>query len=475
MTSHRILLILSAGFLFFSCTREIETPDPPDPNLSENARTNNWIYDQLARVYYWAPELAGRAETDLEQDPQAYLESVLYHDDRFSYIEPLDAASRAPADGMVTDFGINYMVWKIGSARYELQITSVVPGSPAERAGLKRSHLIGRIDGEEIPSSGWDALFDPQQITLTYAQSTDGFATATIREVELTKAPYYDTPVMLDTVYTVGTKTVGYLAYNKFYSAFEDDNDVDLLAAFRRFKQAGVSELILDLRFNGGGLEALFVKMSSLIAPAVNVGRGDVLAIRTSRVDRKTAAGTDRFSLTPDELATANLNLSRLFVLANSNTASASELTMHCLRQYIPVIHYGETTVGKYVGSYPIPGEDDDVPWTLHPITMRLYDKRFLDDPGYPTGLSPDVLMLGNGLPGPAELNNGYFRGQFGEWDPGKDYDPMLHRVMTYLQGTTRSDAFGTAPVEAAPVTPRARMIPTGNYELRITSEASNH
>jgi C-terminal processing protease CtpA/Prc len=463
MTRHSFLLILSVGFfLFFSCKKEKpgSQPDPkPAPGESENAKANNWIYDQLSQVYYWSPYLKKKSDTNLELAPADYLESVRYVDDRFSAIEPLDEATRATADGMVTDFGIDRVAWKYPSGEVVIQVTAIVPGSPAERAGLRRSDVIGRVDGKPIPTSNWDTLFGTQQLRLSIARSADNFET--IHEIELSRGPYYDTSVILDTVYTVGEKKVGYLVYRKFFSATKDDNDVDLLAAFRHFKQEGVNELILDVRYNGGGLETLFIKMSSLIAPAEHITKRDILAYRTDRVDRTKESGIDRFSLSADELATANLNLPRLIVLANSNTASASELTMHCLRQHIPVIHYGETTVGKYVGSYEISGKDKGIPWIFHPITTRLYDSRFFADPGYPAGLTPDVALHDNGRPDILD----FFYGQFGEYDTNKDYDRLLLRVMNDLQGKTRA---ADLPARETPVAPGVRMIPTVKPTLII-------
>ncbi len=450
MIRYCLPFILSACFLFFSCKKD--SPPGPGPDASDNARANNWIYNVLSEEYYWSPYLTDKSKTNLELAPQDYLKSVRYADDRFSVVEPLETETRASADGYVTDFGINFIIWRYESGLRLLQITSIVPGSPAERAGLRRSDRIDRIDGQTINESNWQALLARQRISLSLCDETF----EPIREVELAKAPYYDTPVILDTVYTVGTKRVGYLVYYKYSSAFEDSNDVDLMSAFRRFKQAGVNELILDLRFNGGGLEPLFIKMASLIAPAELVSGNAILAYTTDRVDRTKEPGIDRFSLTPEELATANLDLDRLIVLANRFTASASEVTMHCLRQYMDLVHYGETTTGKYVGSQTFSGESKNIPWELHPITTRLYDKRFLGDPGYPDGLSPDVPMI----------DDGPFRGQLGEYQPDQDYDRMLLRVMNDLRGASRSAA---DPEQETPAAPTARMISPVRPTLILT------
>lgn len=448
MTHRTPPFILLAAILTVSCTG---SPTVPDPDDSENARVDRWVYEQLDRIYYWQPRLPRRDDTDLELAPEGYLNSVMAPDDRFSYLEPAEAATRATADGYVTDLGINYIVWLFSDGRRMLQITSVVPGSPAAAAGLRRSDLVGRVGGFEIPASGVAALLAPDRVILTLCDPDF----APLREVSLAKAPYYDTPVMLDTVYTVGALKVGYLAYSKFYSAADDDNATDLVAAFRRMKAAGATELILDLRYNGGGYETLFVKMASLIAPASKVAAGDILAYRTDREGRTVASGVDRFALTPEELAAANLDLARVIVLANGHTASASEVTMHTLARHIPVIHYGAATVGKYVGSYPISGEAEGIPWTLHAISSRLWDNRFLGDPGYPNGLAPNVAMHDNGLPYSA--GNGPFFGDPGDWDDADgDYDPVLRRVMTDLVGATRA----ATPRESRP-TPRAEAVST--------------
>jgi hypothetical protein len=266
--------------------------------------------------------------------------------------------------------------------------------------------------------------------------------------------------VLKDTVYVLPStapenagKRVGYLAYRKFYSAAEDENDTDLIDAFRRFKQAGVDELVLDLRFNSGGLSTLFVRLSSLIAPAEKVAGNEVLTYWAGRVNAQLPSGSDGFRLKPDESTTANLDLDRLYVLANQFTASASELTVHCLRRHMTVIHYGEKTVGKYFGSNSISGESDGVPWIMHPITRRYFDNRSMDDPGYPGGLIPQVELkiTPQGL------------GDLGEWNPEKPYDSDLLRVMNDLQGIapaadTRVDTRSVSSWRVVS-TPKAEMI----------------
>ena len=173
----------------------------------------------------------------------------------------------------------------------------------------------------------------------------------------MTRALVTANPVHLKKVFdNIAGKRVGYLVYNQFSSSFNDElNDV-----FADFKAAGVNELVLDLRFNGGGS----VLTSSYLASMIYQNAGTMRFINLvfnakhsdqndnynfgNKLNRYDSDGKTQGSESINRLSTLN----RLYILTSKGTASASELIINGLKPYMSSIKLiGATTYGKNVGS----------------------------------------------------------------------------------------------------------------------------
>ena len=145
---------------------------------------------------------------------------------------------------------------------------------------------------------------------------------------------------------------IGYLMYNAYRRNF----DSDLNAAFAQFQSNGVTDLVLDLRYNGGGSVETAIDLTSMITGQFN---GEIITQQQWNPEIQAAFEADdpeslidRFDNTiSDGSAINSLNLSRLFVIGTGSTASASELTIIGLQPYIDVQTVGTTTVGKFQAS----------------------------------------------------------------------------------------------------------------------------
>ncbi|MGL5732238.1 MAG: S41 family peptidase, partial [Bacteroidales bacterium] len=152
-------------------------------------------------------------------------------------------------------------------------------------------------------------------------------------------------------------------------------------------KTSAVDEMILDLRYNGGGYLTSAVTLGSLFCPESALSQ--LFAI-TRMNDKQESNNSERekFFHAKDSIGSSNLDLKRLYVIAGSQTASASELIINCLRPYMDVIHIGSTTEGKNVGSLEytsanFPG------YSLHPITSKIFNKDLQSD--YRNGFVPEA------------------------------------------------------------------------------------
>lgn len=428
------LLFFSLLFPLLGTACSSSSDDPgPNPPPTAPKTTNEWIYKMMAENYYWNNQM--QTSTNSSLSPEAYFKSILRKDDYFSRIVPLDTKSRGDANGHVYDFGMELMRWTYsGSSIVTFQVLYVIPDSPAEKAGIKRADLFSHCNGVELTENNYASLLSSPSRKLTLCDENR----TKIKDVTVNAGNYYDTPVICDTVYKINDKNIGYLYYTRFYSARDDSNDVDLKAAIQHMQSENVDELILDLRFNGGGYLSLCTELAAMVVPNQNNSSTRFLWMEYTK-DPQTGKAREGYVAFPD-IKGLNLNLNQIHIIANRSSASASEILTYCLRQFMTVKHYGTLTVGKNVGSHPISGKDknynakQDIPWELNAITSRIYDVRgkSADKWNTFTGLTPDVSF--------DEIEGGkfFYQGKIGEYDPANDCDPMLNFVMAQMGLTTQ-------------------------------------
>ena len=241
---------------------------------------------------------------------------------------------------------------------------------------------------------------------------------------------------------TNGGAKVGYLLFNQFKRGYNeldlensDEYEQQLRTVFTEFKSAGIDELILDLRYNGGGYVSTAQLIASMIAPSSKLGT-KWLECRPN-ASRKSSWYN---LLTADEVTDCNLSLSRLYVIATSSSASASELMINNMRALdMDVIHIGTQTEGKVVGMEVIDhlynstkkAEFGNYRYTLHPVTFRSYDAKGRSD--YEGGLVPnhyyDEYMDEESL-------------RWIEWgDLGDPEEPMFQIALNMIDGVAKNRA----------------------------------
>lgn len=227
--------------------------------------------------------------------------------------------------------------------------------------------------------------------------------------------------IILDTIYTLYNRKIGYFCYMKFEDVGE------LAPVMRKFYEENIDELIIDLRYNPGGYVSTCKYLCNSVVSESAYGKifqsqgfNDVL---TEQLFIKTGnrLDNDYFDFPSNgegkQLGTPiyGLNMHRIYVLTSSKTASASEALIVCLRPYNEVIVIGESTVGKGVGSYTI--RDSKYKYELHPITLRYYNANKESTPD--TGIEPDIIV-----------NNGY---QTRKKEIGNIDEPLLNKALSLI------------------------------------------
>lgn len=273
--------------------------------------------------------------------PEAYLDAVRYKplDQSFSAIVPKAAYDALYVDSRYVGFGFSTR-----ATATDLTILQVFPDSSAAEAQLGRGDRIVAVDGRSIVSlaaaAGLDTVFGPAAGGVSVTADVITRAGES-RRVTLRKRAVTIPPVSLTRVFQVDGRVVGYVLFHQFVQP----SVAALDEAFATLRAAGASELILDLRYNGGGLLDVAVHLASLIGDAAT--RSQVF-VRLQHNDRHTGDDeTLRF-----ESAAAPLRLTRLLAITTRASASASEVLINGLRPYLPVVVVGERTLGKPVGQY---------------------------------------------------------------------------------------------------------------------------
>lgn len=182
-------------------------------------------------------------------------------------------------------------------------------------------------------------------------QKPDG----TQQTITLTSVAYKSDYVMSPKVFLINGNNVGYFAFDSFLGANSgQDTKNELDKVFADFKAKNVTELVLDMRYNGGGYGTVSSYLGSLIAPSSAVGKVFVSAVHNSKYSKYNS--TDYF-----KSLTNSLKLSRISIIVTKGTASASEELINGLKPVMTVKLIGNTTHGKPVGYYALPVMDSYV------------------------------------------------------------------------------------------------------------------
>ncbi len=381
-----------------------------------------WIYSQMNHYYLWRNDLPDSLSCDYSTDPVTFYKSILSPKDRFSYCK--NNTSYNPASEY-RNSGFEYQTYRLDDGNIIHQVLYVTNEALREK-GLHRGDFLF-IDN------------NCNQIIRVRNKGNTIMPTDTIE----TSAPFDPTnTVYLDSIYTINGHKIGYLCYLQFESTD------DLVPSLKRFYDARIDEMILDLRYNPGGyvhtckyLSNSFVNEKGYNEIFQQCTYNDVL---TGEYEKATGSGiTINSFTTPDNGVGVlgnplyGLNLKRLYVLTSKYSASASEAAIISMRPFMDVILIGEQTYGKGFGSWTI--HDDRFRYQLQPITMRYHNAIMETTPD-------DGLVVDYYVP------DGY---DTRKKDLGDIQEPLLAKAIELITGTDAGGKTGDAEA-ASPVRARS-------------------
>lgn len=301
---------------------------------------NTALYETMQEYYLWYEELPVLDPTGYES-PEALLEDLRFLPlDRFSYITT--QAEEEALFGASQFIGLGFRSATEGDA---VRVGDVFEGGPADGAGLVRGSTILAVDGVPIADvlaspGGFSGALGPAEIgyevTLDFRNPDDQEFSETIAKDVVTIPP-----VTALRIFQAGGEPAGYLVLRNFV----EPGIPALDTAFEQLRAAGVTRLIVDLRYNGGGLVSVLEHFADLLGSRIAPGAafaGYEFNDQNSELDE-----TFLFRSTP--LVSA-LDLERLVFITTPGTASASEMLINGMQPYVSSATVGRETFGKPVG-----------------------------------------------------------------------------------------------------------------------------
>ncbi|UYQ92813.1 S41 family peptidase [Chitinophaga horti] len=398
MKPAKLLIMLCTPVLLASSCKKKD-----DIGSENNTYVNDWIYESMNHWYYWNTSMP--ASPNRSTGTESFFNSLLRKpDDRFSWIQRDYRELLNELSGVSKEAGYDFSLFLYGDNKLGGQVLYVKKGSPAEAAGLKRGDNFFKVNGAAVTYTSQasannlvDQLYKDHTLSIgTYNAATRDFDLK--KTIPLTVKEFAEHPVYLDTVYNIGGKRTGYFVYNFFSPGPTEtstvyDDAVD--AAFARFKAAGITNLVLDFRYNPGGNEISTINLASLIVKGATTNdeffhrEYNANVLEEIRKDGEEALLSRKFI---QKNAGIGANLEKLVIITSGHTASASELIINGLRPYMNVTLIGDTTYGKNVGSTTLYREGDRRnTWGLQPIITKAFNKNNQSD--YTNGFAPDVVL----------------------------------------------------------------------------------
>lgn len=397
----------------------ITTPTDTDTAACSNDGQKQFVLDNLYAWYLWNDLLpAGISIADYASPEQLITEVTRNFgpqkpgggpQDLFSSVGSLQADTQFFGEGQFEGFGFSYRF--LDQAGLDVRLSRVFSGSPADNGGLARGQQFVSLNGRSIAdiqaNEGISAVFDNMTVVFEMRRTDGTLFTSTISKAVVTIDPV---PQWRLIDMGPGTPPVGYMELSTFISTA----DPVFNTVFADFNNAGVTDVIIDLRYNGGGLVSTANLLGDYLGGAV--AQNLVFSLTEFNADRADNNSAEFFDLLGN-----SMSLSRLVIVATRGTASASELVTNGMDPHVDVAIVGDNTFGKPVGQIGL----EFCEKIMRPTSFRIANADGVGD--YFDGLPVDC-------PAADDLSVAV----------GDAADPNMVAAMSYL--TT-----GACPVVAAP------------------------
>jgi C-terminal processing protease CtpA/Prc len=333
------LPVVGASLLVVGCYSDSDTP-PPLLGQCSTADELNQFYDYMSENYFWNEDMPSNVNPGNYANVYQLLDALVVPEDRYSFILTEEEYQSRFVSAEYIGFGFSSRL--VGD---QVFINYVYANAPADLAGIKRSDELTHINGESVQSllqqGRYNEALGPANEGLTLEltwRDMQGvsYSQAVSKEVVETNT------VLAAEVLNVNGRDVGYYVLNTFINR----TGSDLNDAYSQF--TGVDELIIDVRYNTGGLTR-YANQAATQAAGNNV-MGEVFTKYLFNNNNTDMNFIEQFQLYE---GVRQLNLSRVYILTTASSCSSSELLINSLDPFVDVVVIGEPTCGKPVGQVP--------------------------------------------------------------------------------------------------------------------------
>tara|TARA_B100001250_G_scaffold382380_1_gene375481 strand:+ start:2214 stop:3680 length:1467 start_codon:yes stop_codon:yes gene_type:complete len=416
---YKILFFLLSLILFNGCKKDKDSAlridsDDNAVNLSGDLQISDFVWQGLNYFYYWQESVVKLSDSLLNDsekytefinenpNPKEFFESLKHPDDRFSWIQEDYQELDNYLKGVFSSNGVEFQLICYSSCDQIIGVVKyILEDSDASEKNIKRGDYFYGVDGISLTSKNYSNLLNGDNLSYTLNMATienDGTLKPNDINIELVKEENFESnPIQVEKIISLNSNKIGYLMYNQFVG-----NKTSLINdSFGKFKNEGITDLIIDLRYNGGGSVATCTAIASMITGQF---KGKVFSKQNwnSKLteywnDKNPESLNDLFDDKFDDSKQINsLNLEKVYIITTSESASSSELLINGLKPYINVIHIGELTSGKNVGSITVYDYIDNDgtknpyhKYAMQPIVLKMANSDGFDD--YTDGLIPDI------------------------------------------------------------------------------------
>lgn len=347
----------AVGLGLTGCDQERNPFYVEPPKSCDVESQNKFVLDVMSDFYLWNVDLPTSIDVASYESPELLVKDLRVGNDRWTRI-----ADKVTSDALFMDgkfIGLGYKTLR--GPEDEVRLSFVSDNSPASAAGLVRGDMIVGVAGytaaELDEGDLWSEVYGANEPGVSVEIEFERLATGERDTVTLTKEWIDIVSVPVASVLDAGGTPVGYFVMDKFVETTKAELD----AAFAQFKEAGASKVIIDLRYNGGGLISVAERLVNLAVGADHAGSvAYTFAYNSNYASENSSTAISELS--------SSIGADEIIVLTSSRTLSASELVINALFPYAQVALVGGNTGGKPVGSKSF----EFCEKKLFPITFRL-------------------------------------------------------------------------------------------------------
>ena len=367
------ILLITVIIIMASCKKDDEQTEVT-PEMARDS-----LYNLMDQYYYWY-NLMPVIDMESYSNPSDLLKAMIYKElDKWSFVADYEKFV-AQMEGDFVGHGIMIGLSEDNKARIAL----IYKNSHLFSKGVRRGWIIKSVNGYDLAeiliahdTEAYNTALGPKTEGITnnfVFEKPDGSTIA----ISSAKTSFtINTVILYDTIWldAAGTKKAGHLVFDRFILPSSEE----LQSAFSYFKTSGVTDLILDLRYNPGGILNIAQQLASYIGGSALSGK--TLTMLSYNEKLQSQNKTYKFLS-----SSYSLSIPRVVVITSRSTASASEAVINGLSPHMTVVSIGDTTEGKYVGFDGfIYGK-----YLFSPITFKIVNS--LGHGDYFEGLAPDKI-----------------------------------------------------------------------------------